>query len=61
MISECIILSLAGEIKNPFICSRKWNMHRKETEGGKVKKTFKDLAKGEGTGMGDRQKEKEKW
>ena len=46
-----------------FIGSRKWNMHayRKETEGGKVKKTCKDSAKRKGTWMGDRQKERENW
>ena len=40
--------------------------YRKETqvnvgEGGKVKKMCKDSAEREGTRMGDRQKEREKW
>ena len=63
-------MSLTGEIKSTFTCNRKWNTHvyiyRKETqinvgEGGKVKKMCKDSAEREGTGMGVRQKEREKW
>ena len=72
LISECIILSLAGEIKNTFTWSRKWNIHvyiyicKKETqinvgEGDKVKKLFKDLAEREGIRMGDKSNEREKW
>ena len=61
-----MILSLAGEMKNTFTCNRKWNIHVYETqmnigEGGKVKKTCKDLAEREGIGMGDKSKEREKW